>query len=237
MVIILVILAFASEAQQENRHIRKGNRHYQEGDYKNAEIDYIKSIEASRSNPKGVFNLGNALYQQQNYMQASAVYDTLRTYRMDDDLRSGAYYNLGNSMLKLAQDSAHLAPQILPPTIESYKHSLRLNPDDMDAKYNLAYAQQLLERSQQQQDQQQEQQQEQQQNDGQEQQEQQQEQDQEQDEQQAQQQQQQDEMQQISKEDAERILEALKNNEKQTLEKLKQDQIRQMRVVRSEKDW
>jgi len=246
MVILLVILAFSAEAQQENRHIRKGNSHYQDGDYKKAEIDYIKSIEASRDNSKGVFNLGNALYMQQNYLQAMAAFDSLRTYRIDDDTRSRAYYNLANSMLKLALDSAHLAPQVLPPTVESYKQSLRLNPHDMDAKYNLAYAQRLLENSrQQQQDQQQEKQQDQQdqqdqqqQQDQQDQQQEQQEQQQEQGDQQTQeQQQQQSEMQQISKEDAERILEALKNNEKQTLEKLKQNQIKQMRVIRSEKDW
>jgi Mg-chelatase subunit ChlI len=164
---------------------------------------------------------------------------------MDDQTRSGTYYNLGNSLLKVAIDSAHLAGQLLPQSIEAYKNSLRINPEDADAKYNLAFAQRLLKKTQQQQQQQQQQQnqdknedQKQDQNEDQKQDQQQQEQDRRQNEEMADQSsQQQGQPQQISKEDAERILEALKNDEKETLENLMQAQIKSTRVVKSEKDW
>lgn len=244
IILLFMAMTLVSWSQQENRLIRQGNRQYEEGNYKKAEIDYLKSTQSDKASHKGFYNLGDAWYMQENYLQAAAAFDTLRTFKMDDETRAKSYYNLGNSILKAAIDSAQLAGQILPSGIEAYKQSLRLKPDDEDAKYNLAYAQKLLEKSQQQQqnqdkqdkqdkqDQDKDQQKDQQQNQDQQNQDQA-----KQDQQQQDQKQQQTQPQQISKEDAERILEALKNDEKQTLEKLKQAKIQSVRVVKSEKDW
>ena len=251
--LLFLAMTLLSWSQQENRLIRQGNRQYDDGNYKKAEIDYIKSTQAEKASHKGFYNLGDAWYMQKNYLQASAAFDTLRTFKMDDETRSKSYYNLGNSLLKAAIDSAQLAQQVLPPGIEAYKQSLRLNPADTDAKYNLAYAQKLLEKSQQQQqqqnkdkqdkkdDKQDQQKQDQKKQDEQKQDQQKQDQQKEdqakQDQQQQDQQQQQGQPMQISKEDAERILEALKNDEKQTLEKLTEAKIKTIRVVKSDKDW
>ncbi len=153
--LLFLAMTLLSWSQQENRLIRQGNRQYDDGNYKKAEIDYIKSTQSDKASHKGFYNLGDAWYMQKNYLQASAAFDTLRTFKMDDETRSKSYYNLGNSLLKAAIDSAQLAQKVLPPGIEAYKQSLRLNPADTDAKYNLAYAQKLLDKSQQQQQQQQ----------------------------------------------------------------------------------
>lgn len=240
--LIMLVAASLVQAQQEIRNIRQGNRYYDDADYKKAEIEYIKSLQSHKIADKGFYNLGDALYMQNNYLQAAAAFDTLRTFRLDDETRAKTYYNLGNSLLKLAKDSAQIAGQALTQSIDAYKNSLRLNPGDHDAKYNLAFAQKMLEKMQQQQQPQQQQNQDQQKQDQQQQQNQQQQQEQEQQQQdeladQQQQQQQSSQPQEISKEDAERILEALKNDEKETLEKLKQAQIKATRVVKSEKDW
>jgi Ca-activated chloride channel homolog len=250
--LIFIAMALSSWSQQENRLIRQGNRQYEDGKYKEAEIDYLKSTQSPKASHKGFYNLGDAWYMQENYLQASAAFDTLRTFKMDDETRSKSYYNLGNALVKAALDSNELASKALPAGIEAYKQSLRLKPDDADAKYNLAYAQKLLNKNQQQQNQDkqdqnkdqnkdqqkqdQNQQDQQKQNEDRQNQQKQEEQDQ-QDQQAQQQQQQQQQPQQISKEDAERILEALKNDEKQTLEKLKQAKIQSIRVIKSEKDW
>lgn len=251
--LLFLAMTLLSWSQQENRLIRQGNRQYDDGNYEKAEIDYLKSTQADKASHKGFYNLGDAWYMQKNYLQASAAFDTLRTFKMDDETRSKSYYNLGNSLLKAAIDSAQLAQQVLPPSVEAYKQSLRLNPEDTDAKYNLAYAQKLLEKSQQQQQQQnkdkqdkkddnqdqqkQDQQKQDQQKQDQQKQDQQKEDQAQQDQQQQDQQQQQGQPMQISKEDAERILEALKNDEKQTLEKLTEAKIKTIRVVKSDKDW
>jgi Mg-chelatase subunit ChlI len=252
IILLFTAMTLVSWSQQENRLIRQGNKQYDDANYKKAEIDYIKSTQTANASHKGFYNLGDAWYMQKNYKQAAAAFDTLRTFKMDDETRSKAWYNLGNALLKTAIDSAQLAQKVLPPGIEAYKQSLRLNPADTDAKYNLAYAQKLLDKSQQQQqknkdnkdnkDQKDQQKQDQQKQDQQKQDEQKQDQqnqdqakqDQQQD---KDQQQQQGQPQQISKEDAERILEALKNDEKQTLEKLEEAKIKTIRVVKSEKDW
>ena len=60
-----------------------------------------------------------------------AAADTLRT----DDERAQAFYNLGNAQFK---------QQKYQEALESYKQSLRLNPSDMEAKYNYAYTKRLL---------------------------------------------------------------------------------------------
>jgi Ca-activated chloride channel family protein len=249
MILLFLATTMLAWSQQENRLIRKGNSNYDDGKYKEAEIDYLKSVQSGKSSHKGFFNLGDAWYMQNNYKQAAAAFDTLRTFKMDDETRSKSYYNLGNSLLKAAKDSAQLAQQFLPASVEAYKQSLRLNPGDQDAKYNLAYAQKLLQKSQQQQQQNKDKQdqnkdqnkdQDKQKQDQQDQQKDQQQQDKEQqqakDDQQKQQQEQ-GKPQQISKEDSERILEALKNDEKETLEKLQEAKIQSIRVVKSDKDW
>lgn len=244
--LLFLAMTLVSWSQQENRLIRQGNRQYEDGNYKKAEIDYFKSTQSGKASHKGFYNLGDSWYMQKNYLQASAAFDTLRTFKMDDETRSKSYYNLGNSLLKAGIDSAQLAQQVLPRSIEAYKQSLRLNPADTDAKYNLAYAQKLLEKSQQQQqnkdkkdqkDQKQDQKKQDQQKQDEQKQDQQKQDQAKQDQQQQEQQQQQGKPQQISKEDAERILEALKNDEKQTLEKLTEAKIKTIRVVKSDKDW
>jgi len=242
---LFMAMTLLSWSQQENHLIRSGNKEYNDGNYKKAEIDYIKSTQAKKASHKGFYNLGDSWYMQKNYLEAAAAFDTLRTFKMDDETRSKSYYNLGNSLLKAGIDSAQLAQKVLPQSIEAYKQSLRLNPADTDAKYNLAYAQKLLDKSQKQQqqnkdnkdqkDQKQDQQKQDQQKQDQQKQDQQKEDQARQDQQK--QQQQQGQPQQISKEDAERILDALKNDEKQTLEKLTEAKIKTMRVVKSDKDW
>jgi Mg-chelatase subunit ChlI len=134
--------------------------------------------------------------------------------------KSTSLYNLGNSMLMANK---------LQESIEAYKNSLRLKPDNQEAKYNLAYAQDLLKRRQQQQQQQQQNKDNKDQNKDQEKKENEnKDQDQKQNDQQKQnndkeqqQKQQQQDQQSISKEDAERLLNAIANDEKNVQEKVK----------------
>ncbi len=249
--ILLILTGSTAFGQSEKRLIRSGNDYYEEGDYKEAEIKYLKSREVKNPSHKGAYNLGNAHYMQNNYKEAVLAFDTLRGYNLDEATRAKAYYNLGNSLLKMSKDTSiqqQEAGKALPASIEAFKESLRLVPDDRDAKYNLAYAQNLLKKQQQQQqnqnqDQQNEDQQKQQQQKDQQQQEQQQQEQQQQEQQQQEQQQEQQQRQQqqrqeeISKEDAERILQALKNDEKKTLENLKKVKVKTGASAKSEKDW
>ena len=240
LLFILSIL-FASSllhGQQENKLIRRGNNQYEEGNYKEAGVLYLKSMDTKNPTFKGAFNLGDAWYKQEIYNQAAIAFDSLKDLEMDKEIRAQTYYNLGNSLLKLSQDTTQQVQQSLPASIEAFKNSLRLNPRDEEAKYNLAYAQNLLhEQQQQQQNQDQDQNQDQEQEQEQEQNEQEKQDQQDQQEQQKQDQQQQPQPQEISKEDAERILEALKNDEKETMENLKKAKVKAASTRKREIDW
>lgn len=257
--IILAGLMSAVFAQRENKYIRKGNSSYEEKDFAGAETNYMRSLNKSSDQHKGLFNLGDVYYERKEYQQASVMFDSVARLPVDTGVRSKAFYNLGNTLLSASLEVDSLAQEALPLSIESYKQALRLNPYDTAAKYNLAYAQMLLNdqqnqqqnqqdkqnQDQQQQDQQKDQQ-DQQNDQNQDQQDDQQKdkrdnqnQDQQKDQQKGNPEQQQSQSQQprqISKEDAERMLEAMKNDEKKTLEKVKLVKMKG-KVVKSEKDW
>lgn len=255
----LLLITGSLLAQSENKYIRRGNSDYEEKNFSKAEEQYIRSLNKGGKTYKGLFNLGDVYYERKDYQSAVALFDSVARLQVDQDTRSQAFYNLGNSLLSASIETDSLAAEALPLSIESYKQALRLNPVDTAAKYNLAYAQQLMndqqqqqqqnqDQNQQNQDQNQDQQQNQDQNQDQQDQEQnqdeqqqdQQQQDQQQDQQKGnpeqQHSQQQQQPRQISKEDAERMLEAMKNDEKKTLEKVKMVKVKG-KVVKSEKDW
>jgi len=242
---LLLTLSTASVAfsQNENRFIRRGNSAFEKSDFQQAEIEFRKALERNNNSEKGEFNLGGALYKQENFEEAARKFGALSNQATDAQIRSEALYNLGNSFMNLQQYEA---------AIEAFKNSLRLNPNDFNSKYNLEYAmnqlreQQQQEQNQQNQDQNQEskEDQEQQQNDKNDQQADNQ-QDTKQDSQsdkdsqsgQKEQQQNQQDTRQISKEDAERMLQALRERERQTLDKIKRERFKDTRNVKTEKDW
>lgn len=239
--LIWVILIYTTSvfAQKENKFIRSGNNLYDEQKFKEAEVDYMKALEKNPESFKGQYNLGGALYKQENYQDASDLYNSLTMKSPDKNEQANAYYNLGNALLKA---------QKYPESIEAYKNSLRLNPSDADAKYNMEFAKKMLKQQQQQQNKDQnkdqdkkddqEQKQDQQQQDQQQQdQKQHEQQEQQQQQQQQQQNQQQAQQQQISKQDAERMLEALKNDENKTMEKVNLQKIQVGKAKSTEKDW
>lgn len=197
-------------AQKGRAEVGEGNRLYAEGRFDEA---YEKYLEALRDNPDSPvirFNEGNALYQTQEFQRA------LEAYRAaiesgDQELVSKAWYNLGNALYRQQQ---------LEQALEAYKQSLRLDPNDEDAKHNL---ERVLQQMQQQQQQQQQQGQEGQQGQEDQQQQQQQEQQQEQQQQQEnqggeqqapeqQQEQQQPQPGEMSREEAERLLQAIQED-------------------------
>lgn len=212
------------QAQREAPDIRHGNRDYKKENYSEAEVDYRRGLEKNSKSYEAHYNLGDALFRQNKYPEATEEFTKAAQYidpKKDKSKAAATYHNLGNS---------YFAQQQYDKAIAAYQQSLRANPKDDDTRYNLVKAMQLLEQQQQQQDQQQNQQQQQQQKQEQQQQEQQQQEQQ----QQEQQQQQQQQEQQMDKETAEQILQALEQDEQETQEKLQRQQGSKRRV---EKEW
>ena len=228
LILILFIVGIMSlpesvSAQADKKFIRQGNREFEKNKYSESEISYRKAIDKNKQSADAVFNAGDALYKQEKFEDAGKQFVENINMNENRKKKSAGLYNLGNSLLKANK---------LKESIDAYKGSLRLDPKNPEAKYNLAYAQDLLRQQQQQQKQNQQQQQ-----DNKDQnKDQNKEKEQDQNKDQNQQQQQQQENQAISKEDAERILNALENDEKNVQEKVKLAKAEGERL-RSAKNW
>ncbi len=253
---LLMIIVFSFSVSMFAQKIRNLNNDgvdlYKKGNYSEAEVNFKKGIEKQPDNFAANFNLGDTFYKQGRYDEAVKSFESALKSSKENNYSAKIYHNIGNSLLKQqenAQDPQQRS-KIIQQSIDAYKNSLKLNPNDMETKYNLSYALSLLEKNNNKQ----------QQNDQNKQNQDKQNQDQKQNEDQQNKQQNQDKNNQqnkdqqkpeqnqeskqdnlkqpepnkISKEEAERILQALKNNEKDLQKKLRKIQGKK---VQTEKDW
>jgi len=210
---LISILPLLANAQSEKKFIRQGNREYQKNRYSDSEISYRRAIDKNKSAPDAVFNVGDALYKQKKFEDAGKQFIENNNMNEKKEKKAAALFNLGN---------ANLMARKLEESIDAYKKSLLLNSSNMEAKYNLAYAQDLLKQEQQQQQNKEKQDQNKDQNKNQEDKKnQKQDNNQQQNNNQEQKKQNQQQQQSISKEDAERLLKALANDEEKVQEKVK----------------
>lgn len=139
--LILLSASFAF-AQLENSHIRAGNAYYLDSNFVEAEVQYKKGYAKNQDSYKAAFNIADALYKQGNYKGAISEFEALLGRETDAERLSKIYFNLGNCHMKANEyDQAE----------SQYKNALRKNPLDEEARYNLAYVQQILRQQQDQQ--------------------------------------------------------------------------------------
>jgi Ca-activated chloride channel family protein len=142
---ILIVLLFSSItifSQQEKKFIIEGNKNYGNKKYVEAEKSYKQGLTKNKDSYKSAFNLGDAYYQQGKYEEAAEQFQILTHKATSKDTLSKAYHNLGNSLLQSKKYEEG---------INAYKNALKNNPNDEDSRYNLAYAQKMLQQQQQQQ--------------------------------------------------------------------------------------
>lgn len=256
LILLVIIFSFSLFAQQVRSLNNDGVDLYKKGKYSEAEVNFKKGVEKQPESFKANFNLGDSYYKQGRFDEAIKSYETALKASKENDYSAKTYHNLGNSLLKIQEtvQDPQQRSKMLQQSIESYKNSLKLNPDDRETKYNLSYALSLLDKNKQQQnnkdqknkddqnkDQQQNQDKQNQDKQNQDKKDQQNKDQQNKDQQKPDQNQEtkQDNLKQpdknkISKEEAERILQALKNNEKDLQKKLRKVQGKK---VKTEKDW
>jgi tetratricopeptide (TPR) repeat protein len=229
MWIFILFISFQASGQNPDRHIRKGNKDFENQDYRQAEVNYLKALAIDSADPRGLYNRAAALYKQGDYQQATQLLDKVLKQNPETPHAAQAWHNLGNSFLQNKKYKEALA---------AYKQALRNNPSDKDTKYNYSYALEKLNQDQQKNKDQQQQDnknQQQQKNKDQQQKNKDQQQKSEQDKQ-KQQPPSQPQPKEISKKDAERMLRALQNNEKRTVSKVKREKAKSQKTT-SEKDW
>jgi len=221
---IIFVLSAITFAQSKRSLNNDGVDLYSTKKYADAEVKFKKGLEKDPELFQGHFNLGDAYYKQGRYDEALQSYKNSLQFTDDKTNQAKVYHNIGNALMK---------QQKYQESVGAYANSLKKNPDDLDTKYNLSYALNMMKQNQQQnkndknQDKNKDQQQNQDQQNNQD------KKDQNKDKQQNQQEQQQQKN-QISKEDAQRILEALKNNETDLQKKLRKVK---GKPVNTEKDW
>ena len=148
----LLLVHATLQGQEEREYIRKGNRLYKKSEFAGSEGMYRRAQAQERSTYDSGFNLGDALYKQDRFSEAADEFKRVASGSTDDSLKQAqSFYNLGNSLLK---------DQKFDESIKAYINSLKLDPENIETKYNLAYAQDQLKKQEEQQhrDQQQDQQ-------------------------------------------------------------------------------
>ncbi|MBQ8958205.1 MAG: tetratricopeptide repeat protein [Bacteroidales bacterium] len=131
----LIIIAFLASsllasAQSDEKAIRRGNRSYRSENYEQAIANYRKALEIRPNNAKAQFNLADVYFAKQAYDTAYTEFQKVLEMSPDAKLKSNAAFNMGNCLL--AQDKFYDAFNI-------YKVSLKLNPENENALYNLEY--------------------------------------------------------------------------------------------------
>lgn len=111
--------------------LRKGNASYQNNNFEKAELNYRKALSLNPKSKAGNYNLGNSLYQQQKFPEAIEAFENSVDKNDDKLAKARSLHNLGNAQYKANQ---------LENAIKSYESALKLNPNDLDTKYNLALA-------------------------------------------------------------------------------------------------
>jgi tetratricopeptide (TPR) repeat protein len=128
-------------AQKESADIRSGNKFYKSSKFTEAEIAYRKGLLKNKNSFIANYNLGNALFKQKKYAEALEQYNNaLALQPKEKNKIAAAFHNTGNSLL---------VDNKIEESIKAYEKALKNNPKDNDTRYNLAYAQMLLKKQQQ----------------------------------------------------------------------------------------
>jgi Ca-activated chloride channel family protein len=117
---------------------RSGERHYARGEYPEAYDAFSRAL-AGDSSPRLEYNTGAALYRLERYDEAARAFRAAAAGAEAPASRQRALYNLGNAMVRAAEDRPTEAEPLLE-AVGAYEEALRLDPADAEAKWNLELA-------------------------------------------------------------------------------------------------
>jgi tetratricopeptide (TPR) repeat protein len=130
--ILMLLLSACSPGVAE---IRRGEQLYDAGKYRESYGAFQRALAAS-GDPALQYSVGKALYRLHRYDEAARSF---RDATSVPGLRQASYYNLGNSLVRAAEEITD-KDQLLQQAIAAYEEALRLNAADSAAKWNLEVA-------------------------------------------------------------------------------------------------
>ena len=143
--VCLLAVSFAdASAQVDKREVRKGNRRFKDGEYTEAQMEYMKAVAKDTLSIAANYNLANTLFRQEDYDNAAKALERVEGTAIASVDGASVYYNQG---------AVAMAQQNWQKAVEAFAKSLLMNPDDLDAKENYIYARKKLEDQQNQQNQ------------------------------------------------------------------------------------
>ncbi|MDE2510905.1 MAG: VWA domain-containing protein [Elusimicrobia bacterium] len=132
LLLLLAAGAVPARAAGAEGSLRAANKNYRAGKYEDALELYGESSGRRPTDPRPVFNAGDALYRLDRDSDAAGAFDSIAARRdAPPPLRSAALYNLGNSLYRNGDYAA---------AADAYRKSLQLSPNDADARRNLVVA-------------------------------------------------------------------------------------------------
>jgi hypothetical protein len=146
---IIASLQFHGQTIESKLELNEGNQAYKNGNFNKSFSNYEKSLSEDEKNIAAFYNSGNASYMSGDFESARESFNSFISKTNNINDKSKAHYNIGNSFLTEYAKEAKEKDQapssdILKNAIKEYQQSLRLNPTDKDARYNLSYAMKLL---------------------------------------------------------------------------------------------
>ncbi len=124
-----------SARESDRKDVRRGNRHFKDGEFKEAVVDYQKALLRDSTSFAATYNLANALYRLDKPQEGKAILDSAAAGADGSAYASDYFYNLGNMAVAVEDYKA---------AVDAYRESLLRNPGDLDAKENYIYARKKL---------------------------------------------------------------------------------------------
>ncbi len=130
----------AEKALRESKNLTyEANENLLQNDFVQAEGEYRKAISKSGENATAPYNLGRAYYNRESLTEAFSKFKQAGEKATEKPVKHKSFHNMGNVFMKNKEYQK---------AVESYKESLRNNPNDEETRYNLALAKELLKKQQ-----------------------------------------------------------------------------------------
>lgn len=132
---VLCSLLVKAQDKEKDLHLPKGNNSFIEKKYPDAEAEYRVSESENPKKATASYNLGNAIYRQNQTKEAKYHYAKALKNTKTREEKHKAYHNIGNTFMK-DKDYSN--------AVEAFKNALRNNPADEETRYNYALAKEYL---------------------------------------------------------------------------------------------